>query len=379
MPKILRGATIFDGAAFHEADLLIREGRVAALLPRGTQDGMPVEEVDGILAPGLIDLQVNGSGGVMLDGASTASTIRRICESQAALGVLHILPTLVTDGPEVVARVIAAIAEAVAMGTPGLLGLHLEGPHLDPARKGAHDGRLIRRMEQADLDLYLSAARALPTLMLTLSPAAATTDQIAALASAGVVVSLGHTDCTMAEAQAAFRAGAACVTHLFNAMSPLGHREPGLPGAALASAVPTGLIADGRHVAPEVLRIAMAAKPEGLFLVSDCMAVAGTDLGEFELNGRRILRRSGILTLEDGTLAGADLTLPAAVRNLTALGVETGRALSMATSAPAAAIRRPDLGRIAPGAPADLVLLSPDRHPKAVWRAGVRQDLPSRP
>ncbi|ULB11119.1 N-acetylglucosamine-6-phosphate deacetylase [Cereibacter azotoformans] len=377
MPLILRGARIFDGFSFREGALVLRDGQVAEILPPGAATVGPVEEIEGILAPGLIDLQVNGSGGVTLDGTATPATFARICDSQEALGVLHVLPTLITDRPEAVARVIEAARGAA--GTPGLLGLHLEGPHLDPARKGAHDGSLIRPMQEADLALYLAAARALPRLMLTLSPAAASTRQIAALAAAGIVVSLGHTDCTMAEARAAFAAGAACVTHLFNAMSALGHREPGLPGAALTSAVPTGLIADGRHVAPEVIRIALAAKPEGLFLVSDCMAVAGTDLDEFELNGRRILRRDGQLTLASGTLAGADLTLPAAIRNLVRFGAPAERALAMATSAPARAIGRPELGRIAPGTHADLVLLTPGLRPTAIWRAGVRRDLPSRP
>lgn len=377
MSLVLRGATLFDGTGFRDGDLLLSDGRVAAILPPGEAPGQRVEQVEGILAPGLIDLQVNGNGGVMLDGTATAATFAHICASQERLGVLHVLPTLVTDRPAAVARVIAAAQEAA--GTPGLLGLHLEGPHIDPAKKGAHDGDLVRPLEEADLALYLEAARSLPRLMLTLSPSAARPEEIAALAAAGIVVSLGHTDCTMDEARRAFAAGAACVTHLFNAMSPLGHREPGLPGAALTSPVPTGLIADGHHVAPELIRIALAAKPEGLFLVSDCMAVAGTDLDGFELNGRRILRREGRLTLASGTLAGADLTLPQAIRNLLRFGVSPERALAMATSAPARAIGRPDLGCLAPGAPADLVLLIPDLYPAALWRAGVRQDLPSRP
>ncbi|MCE6952347.1 N-acetylglucosamine-6-phosphate deacetylase [Cereibacter sphaeroides] len=378
MPRILTGATLFDGQHFRSGEaLLIRDGRIEAMAAPDALPRAPVERFAGILAPGLVDLQVNGGGGVMLDGGATADTLRTICAAQASLGVLHVLPTLITDTPEATRRVIETAMSAGDI--PGFLGLHLEGPHLDPRRKGAHDAALIRPMTDEDLSLYLKAAAALPTLMLTLAPSAATAGQIATLARAGVTVSLGHTDCTLAEARAAFAAGAACVTHLFNAMSPLGHREPGLAGAALTSDVPAGLIADGLHVSPEVLRIALAAKPQGLFLVSDCMAVAGTDLTGFTLHGRRILRRNGRLTLEDGTLAGADLTLPQAVRNLVALGVPAARALAMATSAPAAAIRRPGLGRLSPGDPADLVLLDEGLHPVAIWRAGVRTDLPSRP
>ena len=377
MIQILAGAKLFDGNTFHKGKaLVLRGGRIAEIVG---EDALPegrIDMLDGILAPGLIDLQVNGGGGVMLDGGATAETLRILCATQERLGVLHVLPTLITATPEATRRVIDLAAKTAAI--PGFLGLHLEGPHLDPRRKGAHDPALIRPMTDADLALYLGAARALPTLMITLSPSAATPDQIRALAAAGVTVSLGHSDCTMAEARAAFAAGAACVTHLFNAMSPLGHREPGLPGAALTSDVPTGVIADGIHVAPEMLRIALAAKPRGLFLVSDAMAVAGTNLASFTLNGRQILRRNGSLTLQDGTLAGADLTLPQAIRSLVALGVSAQRALAMATAAPAAALHRADLGRLAPDLPADLVLFGHDLNPTAIWRAGVRQDLPSR-
>lgn len=367
---ILRGATVFDGEALHEGlAVRLEGGRIAALEP---DTGAGTDLGGGILAPGFIDLQVNGGGGIMLDGAASVERIAAICAAHARLGATGILPTLITDTPEATRAVIGAGVAAAGL-VPGFLGLHLEGPHLDPRRKGAHDAALIRPMTDADLALLTDAARRLPALIVTLAPCAATPRQIAALAAAGAIVSLGHADCTAAEAEAAFAAGAGMVTHLYNAMSPLAHRAPGLVGAALDGAADCGLIADGEHVDPVALRVAIAAKRRGrMFLVSDAMAVAGTDLAGFRLGGRRILRRDGRLVLEDGTLAGADLTLPRAVANAVAsLGLPVEHALAMAGRIPAAILGRDDLGRIAPGARADLVHLGADLALRAVWQGGV--------
>jgi len=362
------GAEVFDGLAFRPgAALVLEDGRVAAI---GAPEGEIVDLGGGVLAPGFVDLQVNGAGGVAVDGRIDPAGIATICDTLARLGTTACLPTLITDTPDATAAVIAAARAAARAGVPGFLGLHLEGPHLDPRRAGAHDPALIRPMTEADLVLYLDAARDLPALMITLAPAAATPAQIARLAAAGVIVSLGHADCTAAEARAALAAGARAVTHLFNAMSQLASREPGLVGAALASDATCGLIADGIHVAPTALRVALAARTHGVFLVSDCMALAGTEATEMRLGGRRILRREGRLTLEDGTLAGADLTLAGAVACLTArAGIAPERALAMATSIPAAVIgadRRH--GSLAPGRAADIVHLGPDGAVRRVWR-----------
>jgi N-acetylglucosamine-6-phosphate deacetylase len=350
---------------------------VAAILPPDeAPEGERVRLGGGTLAPGFIDLQVNGGGGVLLNDRPDVEGIAAICAAHARLGTTGLLPTLITDTPEVTRAAVEAGVGA-AKSVPGFLGLHLEGPHLDPRRKGAHDPRLIRPMTQADLDLLRGAAARLPALLVTLAPESATPAQIAALAAAGTIVSLGHSDTGCAAARAAFRAGARMVTHLFNAMSQLGNREPGLVGAALdAEEVSAGLIADGIHVAPATMRAALAAKRgvDALFLVTDAMAVAGTDLTEFALNGRRILRRGGRLTLEDGTLAGADIDFAGAIRVLVhAVGLTVPQALRMATAAPAAAIGMGDrLGRLAPGLPADLVHLDADLALRGVWRAGGR-------
>jgi N-acetylglucosamine-6-phosphate deacetylase len=376
MRTVFTGASVFDGARLHpQAVLVVEDGRVGAILPPDeAPPGARVRLEGGVLAPGFVDLQVNGGGGVLLNDRPDVAGIRAICEAHARLGTTGLLPTLITDTPETTRAVIEAGVAAASV--PGFLGLHLEGPHLDVRRKGAHDPRLIRPMTDADLAVLCDAAARLPALLVTLAPASATADQIAALAAAGAVVSLGHSDTGAAAATAAFGAGARMVTHLFNAMSQLGNREPGLVGAALdAEGVRAGLIADGIHVAPASMRVALAAKrgADGIFLVTDAMPVAGTELDSFELNGRRILRRDGRLTLADGTLAGADIDFPGALRVLMREGVATlPQALRMATAVPAMAIGAGDrCGGLGPGMPADLVHLDDALALRRVWRAGV--------
>nr|MBA3326226.1 N-acetylglucosamine-6-phosphate deacetylase [Paracoccaceae bacterium] len=308
---VFTGAAVFDGSTLREGAIVVVEaGRVAAVLSTAETPAGAVTRLEGgVLAPGFVDLQVNGGDGIMLDAAAGAPGIARICAAHARLGTTGLLATLITDTPEATRAVIVAGIDAAAAGVPGFLGLHIEGPHLDPRRKGAHDPRLIRPMDAVDVAALCAAAGRLPALMVTLAPEAATPAQIAALAGAGVIVSLGHSDCGLVAARAAVDAGARAVTHLFNAMSPLGHREPGLVGAALDTGeVHAGLIADGVHVAPEAMRAALAAKrgPGRIFAVTDAMAFTGTTLPEITLGGRRIRRRDGRLTLADGTLAGAD-------------------------------------------------------------------------
>lgn len=371
MLQAFSGAQVFDGHSLRAGVVVVQDGVVLNIVETVPFGATEIPLPGGILAPGLIDLQVNGGGGQMVDGTTTAADLAAICATHARLGSTGIMPTLITDTDAATDRVIAAGIKA--KGTPGFLGLHLEGPHLDPRRKGAHDAALIRPMQAADVDKLCRAARALPALMVTLAPASATPDQISALAKAGVIVSLGHSECTLAEARQAIEAGALCATHLFNAMSQIGHREPGLSGAVLTSHLACGLIADGIHVHPQAMQLALAAKPDGVFLVSDCMAVAGTDLVEFTLAGRKILRRDGRLTLADGTLAGADLTLPRAMAVLAGeVGVPLPRVLAMATRIPADLIGRPDLGRIQPGGAATFVHLTDDLSLRAVWTAGQK-------
>lgn len=377
MAKLLTGARVFDGERLFSGDLLLEGGEIAAILPQGSA-GQGAEIVPlrgGILAPGFVDLQLNGGGGVMLNDSPDRATVARIAEAHAGLGALTILPTLITDTPDITRRAVGAVVESVAAGVPGVAGLHLEGPHLSLARKGAHDPALIRPMSEADLGFLLDAAARLPRLLVTLAPESVTLDQIAQLARARVVLSLGHSDCGYDTARAAFGAGARMATHLFNAMSQIGNREPGLAGAVLDDGrASAGLIADGIHVHPATMRTALAAKrgPGEIFLVSDAMAPAGTDQREFTLNGRRIRRDNGRLMLDDGTLAGADLDLARALRVLRdEVCLPLDRSLRMATLAPARAAGLDDrAGRIAVGRRADLVHLSDTLHLDAVWRGG---------
>jgi N-acetylglucosamine-6-phosphate deacetylase len=340
-----RNGRIFDGATLRSGHAIrFENGDCVALGPENEipSHGETVDLVGDILSPGFVDLQVNGGGGVLFNDDPSVETLRRIAQAHRGLGVSALLPTLITDTADKTRAAISAAADAIRRKVPGIAGLHLEGPHLSIARKGAHDAALIRPMTQEDLQTLVQAAAALPVLKVTVGPESVTEEQVAALARAGVLVSLGHTDADFDTCRRYFAAGASCVTHLFNAMSQLGNREPGLVGAALASGnVSAGLIADAIHVHPESIRTAWAAKigPGRIFLVSDAMAVAGTDLTEFRLGGRVIRRMDGLLTLSDGTLAGADLDLRLAIKTLVdKVGIDTEEALASATSVPAALI-----------------------------------------
>ena len=375
--EVFAGARVFDGLTIRPGAVVIADGRVSAIVRAPDATGEVTDLGGGILAPGFVDLQVNGGGGVMLNDAPTVATLRRIADAHAGLGTTALFPTLITDTPETTRAAVDAVAEAVAAGVPGIAGLHLEGPHLSLARKGAHDPALIRQMAEGDLAFLLDAARRLPRLLVTLAPESVTAPQVAALAGAGVIVSLGHTDSGLGAVRAAVDAGARLATHLFNAMSQLASREPGLVGAVLTDGrLDAGLIADGIHVHPMTMRAALAAKagPGEVFLVTDAMAPAGTSVTEFLLNGRTIRRSERRLTLTDGTLAGADLDMARALRVLThEVGMPLVQALAMATRIPARVAGLSEThGALMPGRVADLVHLSDDLRLRAVWRGGVR-------
>ncbi len=343
-----RNGRIFDGRRLWAGHAIrFVDGRAGEFGPEAEvpKDGEVVDLSGDFLTPGYVDLQVNGGGGVMFNDDPSVDALRRIAMAHRGLGVSLLLPTLISDSAEKTRAAIESTIKAVQKGVPGIAGLHLEGPHLSIARKGAHDPAFIRPMEQDDLETLIAASSLLPVLKVTVAPESVTEEQVSALARAGVLVSLGHSDASLEVCMRYFAAGARCVTHLFNAMSQLGNREPGLVGAALANGrVSAGLIADAVHVHPETIRTAWAAKegPGRMFLVSDAMAVAGTDLTEFELGGRSIQRRAGVLTLQDGTLAGADLDLTSAIKVMVEkVGVSLEAALQAATSHPAAMIGIP--------------------------------------
>ncbi len=375
--RILRAARVFDGERFLEDHaIVLEEGRIAAVVPAESlsPETEPEDLGGGVLAPGFLDAQVNGGGGVLFNEQPDLDGAAAIARAHRRYGTTALLPTLITDGPEVTARAIAAVQEAIRSGgAPGVIGLHLEGPFLAPSRKGAHSEGLIRAMTEADVEQLI--ATGLETLLLTLAPDQVEPRLIRRLVEGGVTVSLGHSNADYDSVCAAVDAGARGITHLFNAMSPLGHRAPGMVGGALERGeVWCGIIADGHHVHPAVLRTALRAKagPGRLFLVTDAMPTVGCAADEFLLNGRRILRKDGRVTLEDGTLAGSDLDMAQAVRfAIEQLAVPPEEALRMASLYPARFLGlEAQFGSLRPGCRADLVLLDDAWQVTRTWIAG---------
>ncbi len=353
------GLDILDGDGLR-ADMVLRivDGRIQEVRPRRTGETATDLSRGGqnaLVCPGFLDLQVNGGAGLMLGDCRTQGDVSRLAAAHCAGGALGLMPTLISDSAPEIARIIDLVAQA-ASTDPAILGLHLEGPHI--AITGAHDPAQLRPMTDADFDLYQRAAARLPRLLITLAPEQVTPSQIAALAQAGVIVSLGHSGAGYDAAQAAYAAGGKHVTHLFNAMSGLHHREPGMVGAALDHARWIGLIADGVHVHDAGLRLAWAAARDRLILVSDAMAVAGTSDDKFNLAGRRIKRSGGRLTLADGTLAGADISMIDAVLHMaTATGAPLTEVLPLAFDAPHRLLTGLP-NKIEPGRPARLCALA---------------------
>jgi len=361
------GARIFDGETWWDRSaLVVNDGKIENIIAADSPtDAQRVSLGGGIVAPGFIDLQVNGGGGGQFNLEPTVRTIETICNAFAQFGTTACLPTAITDTREKIAAAIAAGIEAAEQGVRGFLGLHLEGPHLSLARKGAHDPAMIRPMDEADLLALVAARQKLPNLISTVAAETVTPNQITRLAEAGLIVSIGHSDAGYAQVKAAVEAGATMVTHLFNAQSQIANRDPGVVGAALdLGAVWAGLIADGIHVEAASIGIALRAKrgPGRIFLVTDAMSPTGTDATEFDLTGRIVYRRNGALRLADGTLAGADLTMIDAVTFVhRTLGLPLEEALRMASLYPAQAIGvSAERGTLKPGSRADLVHLSDD-------------------
>ncbi len=355
---------VFDGIATHpDAAVLIDGDRIGAVVPRNdVASTIPVRDLpaNAWLAPGFIDIQVNGGGDVLLNDTPTSEAMRTIAAAHRKFGTTALLPTLISDTAEKMAAALAA-AESLFGVEHGVLGIHFEGPFLSPEKPGVHDPRALRRPTSEDLAL-LTAPRQSVTLV-TLAPEQVPTHFIAELAAAGVRVSLGHSMATYAQTQAAMAAGLTGFTHLFNAMRPLESREPGPIAAALETPQAWyGLIVDAFHVAPAMLRLALRGAGHPI-LVTDAMPPVGGTRMSFKLAGKTIVVRDGRCTREpDGTLAGACLDMAGAVRNcVRLLSVPLTDALRFASANPAEFLGLgQELGKLAPGFRADMVAFDGD-------------------
>ncbi|MCD9033207.1 N-acetylglucosamine-6-phosphate deacetylase [Luteimonas sp. Y-2-2-4F] len=371
--RVLGDDGFLDGHA-----VLVDGGRIEAVLPDDHPRVRAAERVDlggGSLLPGFIDLQVNGGGGVLFNNAPEAEAAARIACAHRRFGTTALLPTLISDDAGVMRRAVAAVREAIAAGAPGVLGIHLEGPYLAPARKGTHDATKFRVPDTAEIALVTSLDNG-PTLI-TLAPERVPAETIRAFVARGAIVFAGHTAGSYEEIRAGLDAGVRGFTHLYNAMSPLQGREPGAVGAALEDRDSwCGLIADGVHVHPASLRVALAAKPRGkLFLVTDAMPPVGADDPRYVLYGETITAVDGVVRNAAGSLAGSALDMATAVRNaVRTLGLPLAEAARMASLYPAQCLRIDDrYGRIAAGCRADLVLLDDALDVAATWIGGERE------
>ncbi|MEA0735974.1 N-acetylglucosamine-6-phosphate deacetylase [Xanthomonas campestris pv. campestris] len=360
-------AVLLDGAQI-QAVVAADDARVA-------QAGTRVDLGGATLLPGFIDIQVNGGGGVLFNNACTPQALATIAAAHRRYGTTGMLPTLISDTAEVMAEAIAATRQAIAQGVPGVLGIHLEGPYLSPARKGTHDAQKFRVPDAHEIAVDTSLDNGVT--LITLAPERVPLDDIRAFVAGGAVVFAGHTAATYEQARDGIAAGVSGFTHLYNAMSPLAGREPNAVGAALEDpAVWCGVIVDGVHVHPASLRVALAAKPRGkLLLVTDAMPMVGADSPSFDLYGETITAIDGVVRNAAGALAGSALDMAAAVRNSVQwLGVDLAEAARMASTYPAQCIGLGErLGRIAPGYQADLVLVDADVQVLATWVAGQRE------
>jgi N-acetylglucosamine-6-phosphate deacetylase len=355
---------VFDGADLrHDCAVRIEGNRVRLInkaeVPAGPDHETGVFRVSGIISPGFFDIQVNGGGGVLLNATPTAAAIRAIAAAHRSAGTVGLLPTLITDHPDVLAQAVAAILASHGQG--GVMGMHIEGPHISQARRGTHAAAHVRPLDSHTTGLIAQLRERQVPVMITLAPEAAAPGQIAALVETGVIVAIGHSDATADQVRAALAEGATCFTHLFNAMSQMQNREAGVTGAAINSCVYCSMIADGIHVAPEMLELAVRARPvaDRMILVSDAMpTVAGPD--EFALYGRTIHLQDGRLVNDAGALAGAHTTMLQSLHFVVdMLNVPVETALRMAITNPARLMGVEGAFQIEHMAASDLLILAP--------------------
>ena len=372
---LVNGRVLTPDGFREDRAVLLDRGHIVALAAAGDRRLRAAHTIDlagNALLPGFIDCQVNGGGGVLFNDAPTVGSLRTIGAAHRRFGTTGFLPTLISDDVDVMRAAIQAVDEAIGLGVAGVLGIHLEGPYLAPAKRGAHEAARFRALGGDELDLVCSLRHGVTVL--TLAPECVPPSRVRELAARGVIVCAGHTAATWDQARAALDAGVRGFTHLYNAMSPLQGREPGVVGAALEDRASwCGLIVDGHHVHPASLRVALAAKPRGkLLLVTDAMPPVGSGIDRFVLAGATVTLRDGRCETAGGMLAGSALDMAGAVRNTVAmLGVPLDEAVRMASTYPAAFLGIGDRGRIAPGQRADLIAIDADFRVRHSWIGGV--------
>ncbi len=349
--RLFDGHSIQTGVAVH-----VKDGQITDIGP-APADAL---KVSGLMTPGYVDLQVNGGGGVFLNETPTRDGIVTIAEAHRRFGTVALLPTVITDSADVLDN--AANAAIAAQGLPGVMGLHIEGPHISKERRGTHEADYVRPFDDRTMAVVTHLRDINIPVLITLAPEVTPLKTIAKLADTGAVVSIGHTNATSAQVTEAIDAGATCATHLFNAMSPMTSREPGAVGAVINSNIYSGIICDGHHVADSMVGLAVRARPvaDRMILVSDSMAtVGGPD--HFDLYGHRVMLKNGRLINKEGSLAGAHVTQAEGVQRLIHnVGLSEEAALRMAISNPAACIGLPDVGQLASRRTDDVLLLGDD-------------------
>ena len=372
---LVNGRVLADHRIEEGLAVLVEAGRILAVTTEddALQRADDAYDLQGAtLLPGFIDCQVNGGDGVLFNNSPDPETLRRIGAAHRRFGTTGFLPTLISDDADTMRLAIAATREAIAQDVPGVLGIHLEGPYLAPARKGTHDASKFRVPDAEEIAFATALDNGIT--LITLAPERVGADTVRALVKHGAIVCAGHTAASYEEARAGIEAGISGFTHLYNAMSPLTGREPGAVGAAMEDTRTwCGVIVDGHHVHPASLRVALAAKPQGkLFLVTDAMPPVGAEDPSYELYGEVITARDGVVRNAAGALAGSALDMAAAVRNSVAmLGVSLEEASRMASTYPAEFLGIGDrYGRIAAGYQADLVALDDELQVAATWIHG---------
>ncbi|GAW97371.1 MULTISPECIES: N-acetylglucosamine-6-phosphate deacetylase [Colwellia] len=371
-PMRFHAKRLFDGHAFLDDQVLtIVAGKITDIDQNTSKVDVTAK---GLVVPGYIDLQVNGGGGALFNDSPSVDKLKIIMAAHARFGTTAMMPTLISDKIEVMQQAADAIAQAISTGVAGILGIHFEGPHLSIEKKGTHCADYIRGLSSAEWQVL--SRQDIGQVIVTLAPETVSTDDIKRMVKLGIKVCLGHSNADYQTTQQAIDAGASGFTHLFNAMSPLQGREPGVVGAALLNNnTSCGLIVDGFHVDYASCKLAIQAKPRGkIFLVTDAMPPVGTTLTQFALYDRTVYVDNGKLTSTTGELAGSSLDMASAVKNThQGLGIPLDEALRMGSLYPAqylyqnqAVIR----GELMPGKQADMVVLNDDLSVKETWISG---------